>query len=128
VVLKKETPGYLFNSMFMALTKNALNLAARGVATVEDIDRSWMGVTKMRIGPLGMLDLVGLDTAMTISRHWGTVLNDPENLGNASFLAKYVDQGLLGVKSGQGFYKYPNPVFQDPSFLDPQRDQMDRGK
>lgn len=128
IVLKKETPGYLFNSMFMALTKSALSLAAKGAASPEDIDRSWMGVTKMRIGPLGMLDLVGLDTAMSISRHWGVALNDPDNLANASFLAKYVDQGLLGVKSGQGFYKYPNPRFQWPDFLDPARSIEDQRK
>lgn len=120
VIIRKEHPGYLFNSMFMALTKSALSLASNEVASVEDIDRSWMGVSKMKIGPLGMLDLVGLDTAMTISRHWGTVLNDPVNLANASFLAKYVEKGHLGMKTGKGFYEYPNPIFQDPRFLDPE--------
>ena len=52
LVLKKETSGYLFNAMFMKLVEAAQTLASSGVASVEDIDRAWMGVMN---APSGLL-------------------------------------------------------------------------
>jgi 3-hydroxybutyryl-CoA dehydrogenase len=60
--LQRESHNYIFNAMFSAVNREALTLAANGVATVEDIDRAWMGIMKMPVGPFGMMDLVGLDT------------------------------------------------------------------
>ncbi len=118
MVLHKENYGYVFNSMYSALTGAAITLAANGVASVEDIDRAWMGVMKMPIGPLGTLDVVGLDTAWHVSEYWANALNDPQTRKNADFLKQeYVDKGWLGVKSGRGFFAYPNPEYQDPNFL-----------
>jgi len=56
--------------MFSAVNQEALKLAANGVATMEDIDRAWMGIMKMPIGPFGMMDLVGLDSVWHICRYW----------------------------------------------------------
>jgi 3-hydroxybutyryl-CoA dehydrogenase len=117
IVSQKENHGYVFNAMLNALNDAALTLAANGVAKVEDVDRAWMGVMKMPIGPFGILDGVGLDTAWDITQHWATVLGDPQLQKNADFLKQYIDQGYLGAKSGRGFYTYPNPAYQRPGFL-----------
>ena len=117
ILVKKESPGYVFNAMLNALNGAALALAAQGVATVEDIDRAWMGVMHTTVGPFGILDVVGLKTAWDITRYWAEALSDPELQANADFLKGYIDRGRLGVKSGRGFYTYPNPAYARPGFL-----------
>lgn len=117
ITLQKENHGYVFNAMYNALNREAITLAANGVASVEDIDRSWMVVMKMPVGPLGMLDVVGLETAWHITDYWANVLGDPQLQVNAAFLKAYVDKGWLGVKSGRGFYSYPDPAYAQPGFL-----------
>jgi 3-hydroxybutyryl-CoA dehydrogenase len=117
IVLKKENYGYVFNFMLSALNRAALTLAANEIASVEDIDRAWMGVMKMPLGPFGILDVVGLETAWDITQYWAGVLNDPQLQTNADFIKKYLDQGRAGLKNGQGFYSYPNPAYQQPGFL-----------
>jgi len=118
LVLSKENYGYVFNAMYSSLNSAAITLAANGVASVEDIDRSWMAIMKMGIGPLGMLDMVGLDTVWHITEYWANVTQDPQTRKNADFLKReYLDKGWLGIKSGRGFYTYPDPAFHSPDFL-----------
>ena len=118
IVLKKENHGYVFNAMLNALNEAAITLAANGIAAPHDIDRAWMGVMKMPLGPMGILDGVGLDTAWEITDYWAGVTRDPQLQANADYLKRhFVEQGKLGVKSGQGFYAYPNPAFSNPDFL-----------
>ncbi len=119
MVLKKENYGYVFNAMYSALTGAAITLAANDVASVEDIDRAWMGVMKTPVGPLGTLDVVGLDTAWHITEYFANALKDPQTRKNADFLKReYVDKGWLGLKSGRGFYAYPDPAYQSTTFID----------
>ena len=92
----------MFDAICHSLKRAALTLAANGVASVEDIDRSWMVVMKMPVGPLGMLDVVGLDTAWKITDHWANVLGDPQLQANAAYLKAYVDRGRPGVEGGRG--------------------------
>jgi 3-hydroxybutyryl-CoA dehydrogenase len=118
MVLRKENHGYVFNAMYSPLNAAAIALVANGVASVHDVDRAWMGIMKMPIGPLGMLDGVGLDTALHITESSDIARTDPQALKNAEFIKReYVDKGWLGVKTGRGFYTYPNPEYQDPAFL-----------
>lgn len=117
IICKKENHGYVFNAMLNALNSAALTLAANGIASVKDIDRAWIGIMKMPIGPLGILDRVGLHTAWEISEYWAKVLGDQQLQKNADYLKEYVDKGYLGVKSGRGFYTYPDPAYQQPGFL-----------
>ena len=111
IVLQRESHGYVFNAMLGALNGAALHLVAAGIASVENVDRAWMGVMKMPLGPLGILDLVGLDTAWDITQYWATQTGDPQLKQNADLLKGYVDQGWLGIKAGQGFYHYPDPAY-----------------
>jgi 3-hydroxybutyryl-CoA dehydrogenase len=117
LVLKKENPGYLFNYLFMALLGAAQTLAASDVASVEDIDRAWMGVFNVPIGPFGLMDHVGLDTVWKVTDYWASKTRDPQALRNAAFLKRWVEQGDLGQKSGRGFYAYPGPLFTRPGFV-----------
>jgi len=117
IVLKKESPSYVFNAMLGAFCGEAINLALQGVVSVEDIDRAWMGIMKMPIGPFGILDAIGLDLVWNVSSYWATALDDPKMQTNANFLKEYVDKGHLGVKSRKGFYTYPEPAFQQSGFV-----------
>jgi 3-hydroxybutyryl-CoA dehydrogenase len=118
VQLHREHNGYVFNSMYSALNRAAITLAQQGVASIEDIDRSWMHITKAPVGPLGALDAVGLDTVWTITDYWARQLGDPQLRANAAFLKEYVDRGDLGVKAGRGFYTYPDPDYARPGFTE----------
>lgn len=121
VVLKKETPGYVFNSMLTALFQAAQTLAANGVTSIEEIDRAWMGVLHTPIGPFGLMDSIGIDTVWKVTDYWANKLEDEQNKKNAEFLKEYIDKGHLGQKSGQGFYSYPKPAYRDPGFVKSQR-------
>ncbi|SLM28403.1 putative 3-hydroxyacyl-CoA dehydrogenase [Desulfamplus magnetovallimortis] len=117
IELKTENHGYVFNNMLMAFIGSALTLASRKVASVEDIDRSWMGVLHTPLGPFGMIDSIGIDTVWKVTDFWAQKRQDKHALGNAAFLREYVDKGDLGVKTGRGFYEYPAPAFAKKDFL-----------
>ena len=117
IVLRAEHAGYVFNDMFNALNTAAIGLVANGIATIEDVDRAWMGIMKMPVGPGGWLDDIGLDTVWRITAYWAGVTNDPRLQRNAALLKGYIDQGRLGRKSGRGFYEYPNPTYATEGFL-----------
>jgi 3-hydroxybutyryl-CoA dehydrogenase len=115
--IEKENYGYVFNSMLNALLRTATSLAAGQVTSFQNVDRAWMGVMKTPVGPFGILDQIGLETAWDINQYWAGELKDPELQRNADFLKTYVDQGWLGVKTGHGFYSYPDPEFAKPEFI-----------
>jgi len=67
----------------------------------------------MPMGPYGILDEIGLDTAWHIVH----VFEDEKSKRFSKLLKEYIDQGKLGRKAGEGFYKYPKPKFQDADFI-----------
>jgi 3-hydroxybutyryl-CoA dehydrogenase len=113
VHIKTEFPGYLFNTMLVSFLGAAGHLVASGVASPEDVDRSWMGNFKMEMGPFGIMDSIGLETAWHVVNN----LKDSRSKRFAAFLREYVDAGKLGVKTGEGFYQYPNPKFKQEGFV-----------
>ena len=58
--IQKEWPRYIFNEMFVAFLSAAQRLAINKVASIEDIDRAWMGIMGTPFGPFGIMDNVGL--------------------------------------------------------------------
>lgn len=113
VFVKKESPGYIFNAMLVALIGAAGALVTYDIASIEDVDRSWMGNFKMDRGPFGILDVIGLETVW----HVTNALPDTKSKKFATLLKTYVDAGKLGVKTGEGFYTYPNPSFRQSHFV-----------
>jgi 3-hydroxybutyryl-CoA dehydrogenase len=119
IALRREHHGYVFNAMYSAMNREAITMAEQGVASIEDIDRAWMGVAKSPTGPFGALDMVGIDTAFKITDYWARKLFFVRQLRrNANFLKAYVDRGELGMKTGKGFYTYPDPAFARPGFVE----------
>lgn len=113
VIMQRESPGYIFNAMLIAVLGAAGALVTYDVASIEDVDRSWMGNFKMLSGPFGILDEIGLDTAWHVIH----VFKDEKSKRFAKLLDTYIQQGKLGRKTGEGFYKYPNPKFIEESFI-----------
>jgi len=113
VLIKKESPGYIFNYILMHVLTSSGSLLANEIGTIHDIDKSWMGNFKTPVGPFGMLDQIGLDTAWHVTKN----LNTSDSQEFASVLKTYIDQGKLGIKTGKGFYDYPNPAYQQEGFV-----------
>jgi len=120
IMLHRENNGYVFNAMISSLCTSAMTLVTTGVASIEDVDRAWMGVTRMPIGPFGIMDQMGLKTVWNVNDYWAHNTQDiPDNQMqvNADFLKQYVDRGELGAKTKKGFYSYPMPKYTQAGFL-----------
>ena len=86
----------------------------------RDIDRAWQLFTGMKVGPFGLMDTVGLDTVYNIEMVYYNDSKDPKDKPPDALVEK-IKKGELGVKSGRGFYTYPNPEFLRPDFLNPKK-------
>jgi 3-hydroxybutyryl-CoA dehydrogenase len=115
--MQKESSGYVFNAMYTVINHTAIALVANGVTSFEDVDRSWIGIFKMPVGPFGLLDSVGLDTVWHITEYGAKKTGDFQVKKNAAFIKGFVDRGCLGEKTGEGFYRYPNPAYAQPGFV-----------
>jgi 3-hydroxybutyryl-CoA dehydrogenase len=113
----KEQPGYILNSLLVPLLDAALALYANGIADPETIDKTWMAGTGAPVGPFGIYDVVGLTTAYNITRMHGDHGNKQAAKGANILKENFIDKGKLGVATGEGFYKYPNPKFKEEDFL-----------
>jgi 3-hydroxyacyl-CoA dehydrogenase len=117
ILLAKEQNGYVMNSLTIPWMMSGLALIANDVSSAEDIDKTWMICLKSP-GPCAMMDIVGLETMYHVAAHWGEVRGDSQLKKNAEYLkAHFLDKKNLGVKTGEGFYKYPSPAYGEPGFL-----------
>jgi len=80
-------------------------VASEGVASPEEIDAIFKDVLKTPKGPCEQMDVVGLDVVLDIEEHYAES-RQRLPLEPREYLRKMIDQGLLGVKSGRGFYDY----------------------
>ena len=118
IPIQKEHNGYVLNSLLIPWLSAAGNLLVNSISDYESIDKTWMISAGMKQGPFAIMDMVGLETVYNISKMLGEKLNDEASLLRAEYYKKnYIDKGKLGVKSGEGFYEYPNPKYQDTDFL-----------
>jgi 3-hydroxybutyryl-CoA dehydrogenase len=118
--VKKETLGFCFNSVWRAIKKRTLYMWANDFVDFRDIDRAWRIFTGMKVGPFALMDTVGLDTVFNIEMSYYADSKDPSDKPPDA-LAEMIKRGELGVKSGKGFYTYPNPEFLKSDFLDPKK-------
>ncbi|PRD48520.1 3-hydroxyacyl-CoA dehydrogenase [Sphingobacterium haloxyli] len=118
LAIHKEQPGYIVNSLLVPLLSAGMDLWIRDVADIETVDKTWMVATGAPLGPFGILDVVGITTAYNINKMVADKTKDPVKLKIADKLkAEFIDKGKLGVETGEGFYKYPNPSFKQKDFL-----------
>ena len=118
LVVKKEIMGFCFNRIWRAVKREALYMWANGFVDFRDIDRGWMIWTGMSLGPFGLIDSIGLDVVYDIEMVYYTDSKNPKDYPPPTFKEK-IEKGELGVKTGRGFYKYPDPEFLRPDFLNP---------
>jgi 3-hydroxybutyryl-CoA dehydrogenase len=116
--VKKEILGFCFNRVWRAIKREALHMWAGGYVDFKAIDRGWMNWTGMSQGPFGLMDGVGLDVVYDIENVYYQESKDPKDRPPKALKAM-IAKGNLGVKSGKGFYTYPNPEFRSPGFLKP---------
>ncbi|EFI41764.1 MULTISPECIES: 3-hydroxybutyryl-CoA dehydrogenase [Peptoniphilus] len=100
-----EAPGFVVNRILIPMINEAVGIYAEGIATVEDIDSAMKLGANQPMGPLELGDLVGLDVVLAIMDVLYEEFKDPKYRAH-TLLRKMVRAGLLGRKSGKGFYNY----------------------
>jgi 3-hydroxybutyryl-CoA dehydrogenase len=101
----KDRAGFIVNALLFPYLNNAVRMLDQGTATREDIDTAMKGGCNFPMGPLALLDLVGLDTSTSILDALYEEFKDP-NYAAVPTLRRMVAAGHLGRKSGIGFYDY----------------------
>ncbi len=104
-VTVKDQAGFVVNALLFPYLNNAVRLFDAGVASRDDIDTAMKGGCNFPMGPLELLDLVGLDTSLAILDALYEEFRDP-NFAPAPLLRRMVAADRLGRKTGAGFYDY----------------------
>ena len=104
-VMVEEAPGIVVNRILVPMINEAVGIYAEGIASVEDIDSAMKLGANHPMGPLALGDLIGLDVCLAIMEVLYNEFADSKYRPHP-LLKKMVRAGLLGRKSGQGFYKY----------------------
>ena len=118
LVVKKECLGFVFNRIWRGVKRESLRSWAEGYADYKDIDRAWKIWSDMIAGPFGMMDFVGLDVVYDIEMSYYLESGDPRDKPPEALL-RMVERGELGMKTGKGFYDWPDPEFLKPEFTQP---------
>jgi 3-hydroxybutyryl-CoA dehydrogenase len=118
IPIYKEQPGYVMNSLLVPWLIAGLDLYRNGVADAESIDKTWMKTLGANLGPMAMADLVGMTTAYNVTKSYAELTDEVVWKNRRDFLKdNFIDKNKLGIATGEGFYKYPNPAYQAADFL-----------
>jgi 3-hydroxybutyryl-CoA dehydrogenase len=101
----QDRAGFVVNALLVPYLLSAVRMYESGFASREDIDRGMVLGCAHPMGPLRLADLIGLDTLLAVSESLYEEFRDPGSVAPA-LLNRMVEAGLLGRKSGRGFYQY----------------------
>lgn len=104
-IVVRDSPGFATSRLGLALGLEAIRMAEEGVASVADIDTAMELGYNHPMGPLKLTDLVGLDVRLAIADHLADSL-DHKRFAAPDLLRRMVDEGRLGRKTGEGFYRW----------------------
>lgn len=110
-----DTPGFLVNHLGRGYVGEALRLLDEGVATPAEIDLIARGALGFKMGPFELLDLTGLDVTAEVTRQIWKGFGEEPRFALAPIAERRVAAGLLGRKTGRGFYVYDSAGNQLPS-------------
>jgi len=105
VVVIKESPGFITSRINAMIGNEAFHMLQEGIASASDIDKALKLGLNHPMGPFELVDLVGLDTRLSILEYLHKSLG--EKYRPAPLLVQYVKAGRLGRKAGRGVYEYP---------------------
>jgi len=106
VITAPDRAGFVVNALLVPYMLSAIRMLEAGFATAEDIDTGMVEGCAHPMGPLRLTDLVGLDTTLHVANSLYAEFKEP-HLAPPALLMRMVESGLLGRKSGLGFYNYP---------------------
>ncbi|HVC13760.1 MAG TPA: 3-hydroxybutyryl-CoA dehydrogenase [Acidimicrobiales bacterium] len=104
-IRSKDRAGFIVNALLIPYLLSAVRMMESGFATPEDIDTGMVKGCAHPMGPLALTDLIGLDTTMAVANSLYEEFKEPL-YAPPPLLARMVDAGLLGKKTGRGFYDY----------------------
>jgi 3-hydroxybutyryl-CoA dehydrogenase len=116
--VKKELLGFCYNRVWRAIKREVLYMWGNDFVDFRDIDRASMILSGGASGPFGAMDAVGLDVIYDIEMFYYSESGDEQDKPPKK-LKDMIERGELGVKTGKGFYTYPNPEYNDRDFLNP---------
>ena len=105
VIRARDRAGFIVNALLVPYLLSAIRMAESGFATAEHIDAGMVKGCNHPMGPLALADLIGLDTTLAIARCLFEEFKEP-HYAPPPLLSRMVEAGLLGRKSGRGFYDY----------------------
>ncbi|HEY5438475.1 MAG TPA: 3-hydroxybutyryl-CoA dehydrogenase [Acidimicrobiales bacterium] len=105
VITSKDRAGFVVNALLIPYLLSAVRMLESGFASAEDIDTGMVVGCAHPLGPLALTDLIGLDTTLAVAESLYEEFKEP-HLAPPPLLSRMTQAGLLGRKSGQGFYAY----------------------
>jgi 3-hydroxybutyryl-CoA dehydrogenase len=102
----KDSPGFIANRLARPFLLESLRMLGTGVADVATIDRACRLGGGFKMGPFELIDLIGLDVNLSVARSFYRQGGEPERWRPSEIQERMVGEGLLGRKSGRGFYAY----------------------
>lgn len=105
VIRSQDRAGFVVNALLIPYLLSAIRMLESGFATAEDIDAGMVHGCAHPMGPLALTDLIGLDTTMAVAESMYAEFKEPL-YAPPPLLSRMVEAGLLGRKTGRGFYGY----------------------
>lgn len=101
--VRRESVGFIFNRIWAAVKRESLAVVEEGVSTPAEVDHIFEVLLGTRSGPFRLMDKVGLDVVLDIEEHYAAI-RPGLPVGPRELLKRYIKEGHLGMKTGEGFY------------------------